>query len=220
MVSEAIPWLWHDIRLTWKILYPSSHATVNVPNAEHIIISPARQLLTIRTPLESANLLPMRWESADNTLISRCSNVIIMDLRIKRATWKQVLTCRVPREWTKPAIMMVFKCFDLCKLISVPKMQLLAWCAYGKHWAIPLHPCNGCHNVVVIFSIKKLFDITCVRVPKIHCLSQTYCQDIVRAPVKQVEIVIVYDVRRVQNFLRELRYATDAFLLMISFLLC
>lgn len=54
---------------------------------------------------------------------------------------------------------------------------------------------------VVTVDVAKLFDFACFGVPQVDRLCKGNRQNIVRPPVNQVEVVVVEDVRSVENLL-------------------
>ena len=82
------------------------------------------------------------------------------------------------------------------------------------------HPRNRGHYVVVVLSVEQLLDLSGFRVPQVDRLREAHREDVARAPVEEVEVVVIDEVRRVEDLLRELRYAPECLLLFVSFVLC
>ena len=81
------------------------------------------------------------------------------------------------------------------------------------------HPGNRSHYVSIVLSIKDLFNIPSDSVPQVYSLSETHSEDVILAPVKQIQIVVVDDVGCVQYLFGELRDASYCLLLLLSLLL-
>jgi hypothetical protein len=62
-----------------------------------------------------------------------------------------------------------------------------------------------------------LLDLSADGIPQIDSLGEAHCQDVVLAPVKQVQVVVVNQVGSVQDLLRKLRDAPQALLLLLGF---
>jgi len=127
MVSKAIPWL----RDNWSHLIVAEdstpHSWVNIPNTEKIIVPSASQLLAIRTPLKSANFLPMALICAHDALTCWYSDIIVVNLRVNRSARKDTAVKRVPSKGAYAAIVLIFESFYPLELISIPEMHLFAW---------------------------------------------------------------------------------------------
>jgi hypothetical protein len=127
MICEAKLWLRyngsHIIQGEHSI---ASHSCINIPNAEQIIIAATGQLLSIGAPLQPANLLSMSLIRANDALIGRYANVIIMNERVDRAARKNAAVSWVPRERAYPAVMLIFISPYLLKLVGVPQVHLPA----------------------------------------------------------------------------------------------
>jgi len=82
------------------------------------------------------------------------------------------------------------------------------------------HPRNRGHYVVVVLSVEQLLNLSGLRVPQVDRLREAHREDVARAPVQEVEVVVIDEVRGVEDLLRELRYAPQCLLLFVSFFLC
>lgn len=79
MVAEEKSWLGYHIGWMRKVLRvkATSHPSVDVPYAQHVVIAATSQLLSIRTPLQTANFLSMILVGAHKTVSK--SNVVSMN---------------------------------------------------------------------------------------------------------------------------------------------
>ena len=125
----------------------------------------------------------------------------------------------VPRKRADPCRMLVLICLNFSELVGVPEVELLIRCADGQHVSVAFHPRDRCHYVVVVLSVEQLLDLARLRVPEVDGLRQAHGEDVARAPIKKVQVVVVDQVRGVEDLLRELWYAAKVLLLFVSFLL-
>lgn len=96
-------------------------------------------------------------------------------------------------------------------------MHLLAGSADCQNLVLTFHPRNGCHDVLVVLGIKKLLYLSSNCVPKIYSLREADRQNVIRAPVQEIQIVIVNQVWSIEDLLRKLRDAAHCLLLVLSF---
>jgi hypothetical protein len=136
MIGEAKLWLrYNGSHIIQGVHAITSHSCINIPNAEQIIIAATGQLLSIGAPFQPAHLLPMSLICANDALISRYANVVIMNERVDRAARKNAAVSWVPREGAYTTVMLIFISPYLLKLVRVPQVHLPARGAYRKDGA-------------------------------------------------------------------------------------
>lgn len=59
MLSKAEPWLRYNLRLMRRSEHTTTHPGVNVPDAKNVIVTATSELLPIRTPFQTTDLLPV-----------------------------------------------------------------------------------------------------------------------------------------------------------------
>ena len=132
MIGEAKLWLRDNgSHIIHGVHAITSHPCINIPNAEQIIIPATGQLLSIGAPLKTAHLLSVSLICANDTLIGRDADVIIMNERIDRATRKNAAMSWVPCERAYTTVMLIFISPYLLKLIGIPQVHLPVGGAYG-----------------------------------------------------------------------------------------
>mmetsp|Transcript_16853 Transcript_16853/g.16102 ORF Transcript_16853/g.16102 Transcript_16853/m.16102 type:complete len:319 (-) Transcript_16853:371-1327(-) len=168
-------------------------AVVDVPDAEHVVVAPTRQLLPVGAPLEAAHLLAVGSEGTDEARVAAASSdVVVEDLGVEGAAAEDGCLERVPGEGADSALVLVVDHLDALELDCVPELDLLAGGADGEDVRTgPLHPGDRSHQVQIVLRVKELLDLPRGCVPQIHRLGQAHRHHIVRTPLQQIQIVIV-----------------------------
>lgn len=157
---------------------------VVIPDTDNVIITARRELGAIRTPLEAADLLLMMSEGGD--MVVRDADIMVVDLSVTRARRENVC---IPRESADPSGVRAHLA-DAGHAVGVPNLDLVAVGADGNVVAVG-HPCDGGDAIVDIGGLAKLSDVARFGVPQIHGLPKGDGQDVVGAPVEQVEVVVL-----------------------------
>ena len=131
MLSEGKPRLWHDRPHLTTAKDPSPHPRIDIPYAEEVIVTATRKLLPVGAPLETAHLLPVALVRAHDTRARGDSDVVVMNLRIDRATWKNAAVGRVPCERANTPVMLIVEGFYPREVVRIPQMHLFARGTYG-----------------------------------------------------------------------------------------
>ena len=125
----------------------------------------------------------------------------------------------VPRERADASIVLIFKSSNLGKLIGVPQVHLFVRGADSQNVAGSLHPGNRSDYFTIVLRIEYLLDVPGFSVPEVHGLSKAHGKNIILTPIEKIEVVVIDDVRSIEDLLWELRDASKCLLLFLCFFL-
>lgn len=173
---------------------PRRRAVLVVPDRDDVVVPARRELRAVGRPLEAAHLLRVAGEGVDVVVVD--ARVVVVDLRVARARREDVA---VPGEGADAGGVRLH-CARARHALGVPDLDLCLVCADGEVPAVG-EPRDGRDAVVCGVGLAQLFDRARRRVPQVHRVCEGDGHDVVRAPVEEVEVVVLEEARRVEDLL-------------------
>ena len=108
----------------------ATHALVQVPNAELVVVPSTSELGAVRTPFEPANFLLMTFKSTNKTVSH--SDIVMKNLGVERPTAEHIWS--VPSQRAHPPIVLArtFECPHALLCFHIPQLDLLVRSADGR----------------------------------------------------------------------------------------
>ena len=101
---------------------------------------------------------------------------------------------------------MIVQTSYLLTMIDVPDLRLAIVCADGQMITC-VAPADAC-NLVIAHNFTQFFNLGRTSTPNVNGFVKTDGEYVGRAPVDQIQVEVVLQLRRVQNFVRHLIYPT------------
>mmetsp|Transcript_26700 Transcript_26700/g.70119 ORF Transcript_26700/g.70119 Transcript_26700/m.70119 type:complete len:276 (+) Transcript_26700:925-1752(+) len=168
-----------------------------VPDAQQVVVAARRQLRARGRPAQPADLLRVGAVQLADEVLGR-ARVVVGDGAVARAAREKAAA--VPRQGAHPHLVAPQRA-DLPQRGGVPELDLGVVRAHGQPRAVR-RPGHGGDVVALPRRLAELLDGAGGRVPQVHRGPQRNGEDIAGRPVEQVEVIVVHQLGRVQNFVR------------------
>jgi hypothetical protein len=90
----------------------------------------------------------------------------------------------------------------LLAMIDVPDLSLTIVCADGQMIAF-ITPADAC-NLVIAHNFTQFLNLGSTSTPNVYGFVKTNCEHVGGAPINQIQVKVVLQLRSVQNFVRHL----------------
>lgn len=169
----------------------ANRARFRCPNVDDVVIAAARQVLQVRRPFESTNFLCVTWKCSNEMFT--LTNVVVDDGSVSRTRRHHV---GVPCQGSDPCTM-AWHHTQAFHFAAVPQLNISTVGAdrenvsffYPREWT----------SVITVFVFEQYFYVASRSIPQVNWRAKSNCNDVVRTPVEKVQVVVVNDVRSIQD---------------------